>query len=73
MTISAMPATPRADASALLAFDGPAHVIVEWVDRVRSGNGDAAGGGYRCHRACLGCVSAERCVRTATIRVQHGA
>ena len=30
MTISAMPASPRADASALLAFDGPAHVIVVW-------------------------------------------
>ena len=30
MTITANPASPRADASALLAFDGPASVLVTW-------------------------------------------
>lgn len=30
MTITAYPAAPRADASALLAFDGPANMLVTW-------------------------------------------
>lgn len=30
MTITAYPAALRADASALLAFDGPAQVLVAW-------------------------------------------
>lgn len=30
MTITAYPRTPRADASSLLAFDGPANVLVAW-------------------------------------------
>ncbi len=73
MTISAMPATPRADASALLAFDGPAHVIVEWW--VVSGPGtvmpladatDATGRAWAVYRP-------NGASGTATIRVQHGA
>ena len=73
MTISAMPASPRADASALLAFDGPAHVIVEWS--VVSGPGtvmplgdatDAAGRAWAVYRP-----NGESGI--ATIRVQHGA
>lgn len=72
MTISAMPATPRADASALLAFDGPAHVVVDWS--VVSGPGtvtplgdatDATGRAWAVYRP-----NGES--GTATIRVQHG-
>ena len=73
MTISAMPASPRADASALLAFDGPAHVVVEWS--IVSGPGtvtpladatDATGRAWAVYRP-----NGES--GTATIRVQHGA
>ncbi|ROH85737.1 hypothetical protein ED236_08305 [Pseudomethylobacillus aquaticus] len=73
MTISAMPATPRADASALLAFDGPAHVIVEWL--VVTGPGtvtplsdatDVTGRAWAVYRP-------NGASGTATIRVQHGA
>ena len=72
MTISAMPVTPRADASALLTFDGPAHVIVEWS--VVSGPGtvtplgdaaDATGRAWAVYRP-------NGASGTATIRVQHG-
>lgn len=73
MTISAMPTLPRADASALLTFDGPAHVIVEWS--VVSGPGtvtplshatDATGRAWAVYRP-----NGES--GSATIRVQHGA
>lgn len=73
MTITASPATPRADASALLAFDGPAHVVVDWT--VVSGPGrvtpmsnttDATGRAWAVYRP-----NGEPGV--ATIRVQHGA
>lgn len=73
MTISAMPASPRADASALLAFDGPALVVVEWS--IVSGPGtvtpladatDATGRAWAVYRP-------NGVSGTATIRVQHGA
>lgn len=73
MTISAMPASLRADASALLAFDGPAHVIVAWS--IVSGPGtvtplssatDATGRAWAVYRP-------NGASGTATIRVQHGA
>jgi hypothetical protein len=73
MTISAMPASPRADASALLAFDGPALVIVAWS--VVSGPGtvmpladvtDATGRAWAVYRP-------NGASGTATIRVKHGA
>ena len=73
MTITASPATPRADASALLTFDGPANVIVEWS--VASGPGtvtplnhatDAAGRAWAVYRP-------NGAYGTTTIRVQHGA
>lgn len=72
MTISAMPATPRADASTLLAFDGPPHVIVEWS--IASGPGtvtpladatDATGRAWAVYRP-------NGASGTATIRVRHG-
>lgn len=37
MTITAYPATVRADASTLLAFDGPADAVVAWT--LASGSG----------------------------------
>ncbi len=73
MTITASPAAPRADASALLAFDGPAHVVVDWS--VVSGPGrvtpldhatDATGRAWAVYRP-------NGVSGTATIRVQHGA
>ncbi len=73
MTITASPAAPRADASALLAFDGPAHVVVDWS--VVSGPGrvtpmsnatDATGRAWAVYRS-------NGDAGTATIRVQHGA
>ena len=73
MTITASSATPRADASSLLAFDGPAHVIVDWS--VVSGPGtvtplshatDATGRAWAVYRP-------NGDTGTATIRVQHGA
>jgi len=72
MTISAMPVAPRADASALLAFDGPAYVIVEWS--IVSGPGtvtplaeatDATGRAWALYRP-------NGASGTATIRVRHG-
>lgn len=73
MTIAASPATPRADASALLAFDGLANVIVEWS--VVSGPGtvtplgdatDATGRAWAVYRP-------NGDAGTSTIRVRHGA
>lgn len=73
MTINAFPAMPCADASALLAFDGPALVVVDWS--VVSGPGavtplshvtDATGRAWAVYRP-----NGES--GTATIRVQHGA
>ena len=73
MTITAYPQAPRADASALLAFDGPAHVIVEWS--IVSGPGtvtplvdatDATGRAWAVYRP-------NGASGTATIRAQHGA
>ena len=73
MTITAYPQAPRADASALLAFDGPAHVVVAWS--VIAGPGsvtpisattDATGRAWAVYRP-------DGDAGTATIRVQHGA
>ena len=73
MMITASPASPRADASALLAFDGPAHVVVAWS--VVSGPGsvtplsdatDATGRAWAVYRP-------NGDTGTARIRVQHGA
>ena len=73
MTITAYPAAPRADASALLAFDGPANVLVDWS--VVSGPGsvtpianatDATGRAWAVYRP-------GGSTGTAKIRVQHGA
>ena len=73
MTITASPATPCADASALLAFDGPAQVVVDWS--VVSGPGtvtplsdatDVSGRAWAVYRP-------NGASGTATIRVQHGA
>ena len=73
MTISAMPTLPRADASSLLTFDGPANVLVDWS--VVSGPGtvtplgdatDVTGRAWAVYRP-----NGES--GTATIRVQHGA
>ena len=72
MTISAVPASLHADASALLAFDGPAHVIVDWS--IVSGPGtvtpladatDATGRAWAVYRP-------NGVSGTATIRVRHG-
>lgn len=73
MTITAYPATPRADASALLAFDGPANVLVAWS--VTAGPGtvtpitnatDATGRAWAIYRP-------NGVTGTATVRVDHGA
>lgn len=72
MTITAYPATPRADASSLLAFDGPANVLVAWS--VTAGPGtvtpltnstDATGRAWAVYRP-------NGVTGAATVQVQHG-
>lgn len=72
MTITAYPSAPRADASSLLAFDGPANVLVSWSVTAGPGTVTALSSTTDATGRAWALYKPNGVEGTATVRVDHG-